>query len=81
MSVIAGRLNGIHAPEGSILGPTWTSELVAVDSNDEIGIVLRYATEADLERVIDDPQTVAEFRRNQMIQKPITDRLRELFGG
>jgi hypothetical protein len=78
--VPAGRLNGVHAPEGTILGPTWTRELVVVTENDENGVMVGYATATDTDRPTDDPCSVSEFRKNEIAQEPIRARLQELFG-
>jgi hypothetical protein len=77
----AGRINGVHAPEGSIMGPMWTNELVAVIENDERGVVLGYATKEELDAPTDDPRTWAEFQKNRRAQLMTRARLAALFGG
>ena len=58
----AGRLNGVHAPVGTILGPkVVTRELVVVTFNDDAGVTVGYATPADIADAFDrDPRSVAE---------------------
>ncbi len=46
---VAGRLNGIHAEAGTIMGRrALTLEPLVVIDNDEAGMVLGYATPAEL---------------------------------
>jgi len=47
--VPAGRLNGIHAEIGTVLGPkAVTREYVVVTGNDEHGVTVGYASVDDL---------------------------------
>lgn len=77
----AGRINGVHAPIGSIMGPMWTDELLAVIDNDERGVALSYAMRKELEADTSDPNTVAEFMKNRRAQLMQRVRLAALFGG
>lgn len=79
--VPAGRVNGVHAPEGSIMGPMWTNELVVVTENDERGVKVGFATNPDLDQPTDDPKTWAEYQKNRRAQVMIRARLSALFGG
>lgn len=62
----AGRLNGIHAEVGTVLGPKEvTREYVVVTGNDEAGVTVGYATPEDLQAVRDrtrDARSVTEHR-------------------
>jgi hypothetical protein len=56
-----GRLNGIHADPGTILGPDTAGQWLAVLDNDADGVSVRYATVGDLEAATQrDPQSIAE---------------------
>ena len=44
-----GRLDGVHAEPGTLLGPNDYGELLAVDANDEVGCTVRLATTHDLD--------------------------------
>jgi hypothetical protein len=60
-----GRLNGVHAEPGAILGPTdITREYLVVLDNDDRGVTLGYPTPDETEdlRSQDSPRTVAEAR-------------------
>ncbi len=62
---VAGRLNGIHAEVGTILGPKQvTREYVVVIDNDERGIVVGYASAAEITAAAnrDEPRSVTEAR-------------------
>lgn len=59
------RLNGIHADPGTIVGVHFrTKRLLTVVSNDDEGVVVRYATaeEVTAERFKHEPRSVAEHR-------------------
>lgn len=45
---LAGRLNGIDAPIGTVVGPRWTREMLVVIGVDETGADLGYAQPAEL---------------------------------
>lgn len=79
--VPAGRINAVHAPEGSILGPMWTGELVVVMENDEQGMKLGFATQEDLYDDPDDPKTWTEFQKTHRSQLMQRVRFAALFGG
>jgi hypothetical protein len=72
----AGRLNGIHAETGTVLGPKIvTREYVVVTGNDEHGLTVGYATQADLEAIIapdHHPRSMTEF----MIRRQAQDEAR-----
>lgn len=59
---IAGRLNAVHAPAGTILGPTdITREFLVVVDNDDDGAILGYASRAEIDAIAErDPQSVCE---------------------
>lgn len=80
---VAGRINGVHAPVGSIMGPMWTDELLAVIEDDMLGdrVILGYATREELEADTSNPNTVAEFMKNRRAQLMQRVRLAALFGG
>lgn len=62
---VAGRLNGIDAEPGTILGPKdITREYMVVLDRDERGVILGYATADDLQAAADrdEPQSVAEIQ-------------------
>lgn len=62
---VAGRLNGIHAELGTILGPkAVTGEHVVVIGDDERGVTVGYAQPAELEalRGLTSPRSIAEAR-------------------
>lgn len=61
---LAGRLNGIDAPIGTIIGPKWTREPLAVIAVDEHGVDLGYATPAEMEAMAarDEVHSVFEHR-------------------
>lgn len=66
-----GRLNGIHAEVGTILGPGTTSELLVVVDNDERGVKVSYCTVPDLEAAAKmDPRSVTEHRHRVQRQGP-----------
>ena len=69
--VPAGRLNNIHAPEGTILGPTLvTREYLVVTGNDDQGVTVGYAIPADLEAATKrDPQSVTEVNTRLAAQR------------
>lgn len=62
---VAGRLNGIHAPIGTILGPKdVTREYVVVIADDEEGVVVGFASTTEILAVMTgaagDPRSVTE---------------------
>lgn len=65
--VPAGRLNGISAPVGTVLGPKEvTREFVVVTAVDDLGVSVGYATQADLDAVlIREPQSLCEVVAHQ----------------
>jgi hypothetical protein len=62
--VAAGRVNGVHAPVGTLLGPkAVTREYVVVTGEDERGVTVGYATAADIAAAGEvDPRSVTEAR-------------------
>jgi hypothetical protein len=85
--VHAGRLNGIHADPGTILGPkAVTREYVTVTGNDAQGLTLGYARADDLDAEAvaamaeRGPRSVAEHHIIASAQAPVVARLRQLFG-
>jgi len=64
---IAGRLNGIDAEVGTILGPRGlTGEPLVVIDNDEAGVVVGYAQPAEMSAALlvalESPRSVTEHR-------------------
>lgn len=41
---VAGRLNGVYPPIGTLVGPNWHGEPLVVVGHDERGVVLGYPT-------------------------------------
>lgn len=64
--IVAGRINGIHAEPGTILGPkVITREYVVVLTNDERGVTVGYASTHELASIAatdHDVRSVAEHR-------------------
>lgn len=61
--VPAGRVNGVHAPVGTLLGPKQvTREYVVVTDQDERGVIVGYAQPADIEAagLAPEPRSVPE---------------------
>lgn len=85
--VLAGRINGVHAPEGSIMGPMWTDELLVVVEYQYAAnrVILGFATPIDLEArtpsKIDEPHTMAEYLSKRRQQVMVRAHLSALFGG
>lgn len=84
----AGRVNGVHAPVGTVLGPkVITREFVVVTGNDERGVTLGYAhpdevDAAAIEAIIErGPASVTEHEMVMGYQVDVRRRLRALFGG
>lgn len=61
---VAGRLNGITPEVGTLVGPTWTGELLVVTGVDERGAVLGYPTKDEIvaARTAPHPRSVTEVR-------------------
>lgn len=62
---VAGRLNGVHAEPGTILGPKdITREYMVVLANDERGVTVGYATTDELAAAagVESPRSVTEHR-------------------
>ncbi len=85
--VPAGRLNGIHAEVGTVLGPKEvTREFVVVIGNDERGVTVGYARREDvggaaIEAMIErGPQSVAEASMCRGYQAEERAALRRMFG-
>lgn len=85
---IAGRLAGVQAEPGTVLGPKdITREWMVVVASDEDGSDLGYAQTSDLDAaavaamVERGPRSVAEARMVQGWQAEERARLRALFGG
>jgi len=59
-----GRLNGVHAEIGTILGPDLLGQWFTVTADDDAGCTVRYATSHDMlaARMRNDPQSMAELR-------------------
>lgn len=79
--VRAGRINGIYAPAGSIMGPQWTDELLVVMTYDGKGVELGFATPEDLAEAPRICHTLTEWansRRRQVMERA---RIATLFGG
>lgn len=83
--VPAGRVSGVFAQPGTILGPKEvTREFVVVTSADSSGpsVEVGYATEEDLSLPADrNPRSVTEFRMMQLRQTPQREALKVLFQG
>jgi len=86
--VPAGRVNGVHAPVGTVLGPkVVTKEFVVVTGEDELGVTVGYARldEVDasaIEAIIErGPNSVTEHQMISGYQHDVRRRLRALFGG
>jgi hypothetical protein len=78
--VPAGRVNGVSAPVGTVLGPKLiTREFVVVTGVDERGVTVGYAQDSDGVNA-DDPRSVTEARAVINAQAGVRRRLRELFG-
>lgn len=69
--VPAGRLNGVHADVGTVLGPKEvTREFVVVTGNDERGVTVGYATQADLDGILGrEPRSVSEHIFQVAVQR------------
>jgi hypothetical protein len=66
-----GRLNGIYAEQGTILGPDLAGQWFAVADNDPDGVTVRYATTDDMELAMArPPQSVAEVALRT--KRPVT---------
>ena len=80
--VPAGRVNGVHAPVGTILGPkAVTREFVVVTSNDDRGVVVGFATSEDMQVNPElDPHSMTEFQALMGFQLEHRVRLQVLFG-
>lgn len=60
---VAGRLNGITAEPGTLLGPIWTGEVVVVIDQDDRGVILGYPTEPEMRALASrEPRSVYEAR-------------------
>lgn len=85
--VPAGRLNGVHAEIGTVLGPkVVTREFVAVTGIDDQGVTVGYARTEDtdfpaIERMAVNPRSVIEAQMVMGYQVSERLRLRDLFGG
>ena len=86
-NISAGRVNGVHAPIGTVLGPkAVTREFVTVTGNDDQGVTVGYTQEGEmdavaLEMIIDrGPASVTEHEMVMGYQSGIRRRLQFLFG-
>lgn len=60
-----GRLNGITAEVGTLLGPDAKGEILVVSAVDETGVLVSLATIPDIESAAlqPEPRSIAEVRR------------------
>jgi hypothetical protein len=72
MTIISGRINGIHAEPGTVLGPTIiTREWIVVVENDERGVIIGYASQPDVAAVLSRPaRSVAEHQIQASARPP-----------
>lgn len=59
---VRGRLKGIHAPPGTILGPNDTKEYMVVIEDTNEGVTVGYVQTGDIEKALleDAPRSVTE---------------------
>lgn len=58
---VAGRLNGVHAEKGTLLGPNTMGETMVVIDNDEKGVICSYARYDEIiEAMKRPPQSITE---------------------
>lgn len=55
-----GRLNGVWAEPGTVLGPDTSGRWFAVVEQDPAGVRVRYASRADLDAVHGPPRSMTE---------------------
>lgn len=65
-----GRLNGVHAEPGTILGPNDTKEYLVVIDQDDKGVTVGYVQKGDIEAAMeeDGPRSVAEYRLRNAVR-------------
>ena len=79
--VPAGRLNGVHAVVGALMGPTFTREILVVTGVDDEGVTLGYALPEDFKAAGErDPSTTAEAVVRRTEQAAQVARFNALFG-
>jgi hypothetical protein len=70
---VRGRLKGIHAEPGTILGPNDTLEYMVVIASDPAGVSVGFAQAGDIEAALAQPapRSVAEHRlRRAAMRQP-----------